>query len=1314
LKTHSKVWMGGMLLIVVAAAVAVGVVLETNVAEPWVRNMLVRQIEQATGAHVQMDRFHLDIRRLRFEIDGLTLRGLEAASEPPLFRAERVELGIRILSFFRREIALDELIVDRPQAFVRVDKNGRSNIPSPQHASNRPWRDTLFSLRVGRLEVHEGIASLNDQHIPLAIQGRNLEFDLRYYPGSSATESYVGNFRLQQAELRLRRDLPFRFDISTKFTLHPGSFEVDELICKLPHSDLNLRAELASFARPDWTLHYRGSLSLTDIRTILREPTTPDGIADFSGQAHYGADQDEWTAGGYFKGHDIGMAYTYFHAKGLEAWGDYEVAKTKLTVPNLNVRALGGALDGQLEMDFHGYKFRTKTHMHGADLNTTLADVNDNDTLPTAALHWTAGMDVDSVNTWDRNFIHFRTVGQSRWSPPQEPTPGLIPATAQMDFEYVNDTSVLSLTNADISTPSMQVRADGTLSAKDSTMEVDFRADDLRKWHDFIHMVEGADTADHQIAGKAAWKGRILGPLLGSTFAGHMHATEMRYDSLYWDDIDGDMEYSPDGFRLSKTVVRRGRTSADLDLSLMFDGNWNFLASNPWSLTARIDRAPSEDLQTMFGVNYPVKGFLSGDVRGSGTRGDPMFDSNFTFDDIEAAGFRFDRLSGQLHAEADEIRLSRAELRKNSERIEGDFLYHPKKQDAVFEATGTGIPLETIPQLQNGSLGIGGQMEFTLRGSGPLRAPVAQADLRVVNLKLGKEVEGNFNGQLSSDGQSARLALTSDLTHGKLQGDVTVGFSGDQMISGKLTVTQFDLDPLIVAGLHLQQLTGHSNADGVFTISGALRQPDSIELTADLTRIAFDYEFVQLTNDQDIQLTYRRNEVRIGQARIHGTDTDFQLSGSARFDRDRPLRFALSGGVNLRLLKALFPDLVAQGRADANVSIEGTMSRPRITGRASVKDVSANYADFPTGLSKMNGDLVFDKNRLVFDRITAESGGGQLALSGSVTYGEGPMRYEVNATTPQVRIRYPAGMSWLAGGTLQLSGTSTAAVLSGRVQVQRLLFAEGVDVASFFAASSDTSAETTSSSPFLQHLAFDVEGQTNTGARIEWSGAQIEIDGNVRLRGTWDRPVLLGDLHLLGGQMPFRGNTYQLTRGDINFANPFRLDPILNVEATSVISQYQVTIDFSGPASHLALNYRSDPPLPDSDIIALLALGNTGESSGLRSASASQNYGATALLSEAISSGLGGRIEHLFGISQFRVDPFVAGTATESNAAARITIQQQVKNNLTITYSTNAATSNQYQLIQVEYAVKRDLSIVFLRDINGTNGLDIKWVKHFK
>src|SRR5690349_2050639 len=200
---------------------------------------------------------------------------------------------------------------------------------------------------------------------------------------------------------------------------------------------------------------------------------------------------------------------------------------------------------------------------------------------------------------------------------------------------------------------------------------------------------------------------------------------------------------------------------------------------------------------------------------------------------------------------------------------------------------------------------------------------------------------------------------------------------------------------------------------------------------------------------------------------------------------------------------------------------------------------AANYADFPVGLSNVNGNFVFDQSRLTFDGLTANAGGGQLKLAGSVTYGQGPMRFDVNTTTSTVRIRYPTGMSWLADGTLRLSGTSNASLLTGSVNVQRVLFAEGVDVASFFAAASETSVAPASNSPFLRNLSFDVATQTAPGSRIEWNGAQIDMDGDVRLRGTWDRPVILGDVHLLGGEMVFRGNNYQLTRGDINFANPF-------------------------------------------------------------------------------------------------------------------------------------------------------------------------------
>ncbi|HEY6444484.1 MAG TPA: translocation/assembly module TamB domain-containing protein [Candidatus Acidoferrales bacterium] len=1316
--------LAGALIFIALGVLLVGTLLKSGFVERWVRREIVSRVEQSTGAGIEMGAFHLNVWHLELEIDDLTVHGLEAADMPPLFHADRVDVGVRIISLLGRKVALDELIVERPEVAVWVDRDGRSNVPTPRRRSaNRPWRQTLFDLRVRHLELKDGTVSYNDRRTPLAVDGGNLDFVLHYDAPATGADSYAGNLQWQHVRVAAKRDVPFPFDFSAKFLLHRDSFEADELIVNVLHSQLSLSAELPSFARGNWNLKYRGRLALADIRHILRSPNTPGGDVEFSGQAHYaaaglnpnGVPGAGWTASGYYGSRDISLPYAYFHESGVQSDGNFEVADGHLVVPNVRVQNLGGTTSGRLDMDFAGLVFRTKTQMRGVSV-PRLFDALDNPKLPVRSLHWDGVMEVDSVNTWHANFKDFRTTGEMRWSPPSVQAAGKIPATARVEFDYRSDRETVAIRESEISTPNATVGLDGVLAADDSALEVQFHSSDLTVWDDFISAIRGPEAGSHRIAGEVTWTGRILGPLTGSAFAGHLSARGAQYDRLAWDEVDGDMEYSPDGFILRNTMMRRGSAAASVNLSLQFDGDWNFLPSNSWMLNAQIEHASADDVQGILKTAYPVSGSLSGEVKGSGTRADPLLEATIMAEAVNIDDWRFNHFEGQLHWQHGETQLSHGELVGDFGTFAGSILYRTQGQEAEFNVSGTGISLDKVKELQSVSMPIRGQADFSLRGNGPLRALIAQGNYHVRNLTVGTETQGDFSGQLASDGKIAHLTLASEPSASRLHGEVSIGLSGDQPVSGRLSIEQFDLDPFITAGLHIHNLTGHSTADGVFTISGALGRPDTFEMDADISRISFTYEFVRLTNDGDIRLAYQRDAVRVEQAHFHGPDTDLQIGGSARFSPNSRLDFTLSGGVNLRLLGEILPELDAQGRADANVTVQGSIAQPIVVGRAQLRDASAHYADFPAGLSHVDGDIIFNKSSLSFQQITAQSGGGHLTLAGNVAYGEGPLHYQLNVTTSTVRIRYPTGMSWLAGGTLQLSGTSSAAVLSGRIEVQRVLFAQGVDMASsFFASASDTTPGPTSSSLFLQNLAFDIQGETTPGARIEWSGAHVEMDGDVRLRGTWDRPVLLGHIHLLGGEMPFRGNTFQLTRGDINFSNPFRLDPVLNVEATTTISQYQVTIDFSGSASHLVMNYRSDPPLPDSDVVALLALGSPGEGAAIGSQpGASQNYGATALLSEAISSGVGSRIEHLFGISSFRVDPFVAGAATESNAAARVTIQEQVRHDLTITYSTNATTSNQYQLIQVEYAVNRGLSVVFLRDINGTYGLDIKWVKHLK
>src|SRR5438046_6056230 len=309
-------------------------------------------------------------------------------------------------------------------------------------------------------------------------------------------------------------------------------------------------------------------------------------------------------------------------------------------------------------------------------------------------------------------------------------------------------------------------------------------------------------------------------------------------------------------------------------------------------------------------------------------------------------------------------------------------------------------------------------------------------------------------------------------------------------------------------------------------------------------------------------------------------------------------------------------------------------------------------------------------------------------------------------------------MSWLVGGSLRVTGTPSAGVLPGRVSIDRVTLRQVLEVAGMLVPAKEGISSPATSSPDLRNLQFDVEALPAPEARMERPVAQVQADANLRVRGTWEPPILLGHIHILSGDLYFAGNRYRVTRGDLNFANPFRLDPVLNVEATTTIQQYEITLNFNGPASKLTLAYRSDPPLPANDIITLLALGQTSSEATTRSGGTTKSgtAGGSAILSEAISSQLGGRLERLFGITRFRVDPGLAGvgsTGSQQSAASRITVEQQITRNLTITYVSNVS-SPQQQVIQVESNLDRNVSIVGLRDQNGTFGIDIKIKKRFE
>ncbi|OLD15471.1 MAG: hypothetical protein AUI91_15920 [Acidobacteria bacterium 13_1_40CM_3_56_11] len=1300
----------------------------SGAGNPLLSRLLVSRLERMTGGKVELRALSIRWFAMRATIKGLVIHGREPAGTEPFFTAEEVQAGLRIDSFWGRRISLNELVVQQPHVHIRVEKNGTTNVPEPPRPAsiNKPLRDTLFELRIRRLLLADGWLLYNDTKTPITVHGGELRFGLDA-GGTLEHPLYLGNLDWQTMQFTSKRYKPLPVGLTAKFTLWHDGFTLEQGVLSAGHSHLDAQAEMNGFSNPQWNFRYRGWVDLLDFRETLREPMVPTGRVDVRGEGQLAGGQ--FKGNGSYSGQDIALPYEIFHATGLTSRGSYRIDNGGLEVPDFLAGAFGGRVTGRVTMRFDGLKFRADTHVQDVKLAAVLPSIEHRN-FPINELHWDARITADTVETWSGPFQHFEISANTVWQTPEQVAEHHQPVSAAWKFRYRYDPNVLTIDSGEFETPSSRGTIDGVLAPRNSAMNLRFETGALETHKDFIDGLRGAAPgsaeAAKQISGSVRWDGKIVGPASGPAFQGHFRGEHARYDGVFVDFLEGDMTYSPSELALEHGHGRSGDMAGDIEGTVSLT-NWSFLPQNEWTAEANIEKVPAESLEQLLGLGFPVKGSLTGQFRGRGTREQPNVTGLFDLAEGRVYGLSFNRLRGQLNVSPDEARIADAELRffplgKESGRgagiITGAAGYRFQDQAISADLVGAALPLENFEKLQLARFPVGGQVSFRLRANGPIRTPQGEGAFRVVDLRVGQVVVGSFDGKLTSDGRTARLELGSAMTTGEISGGYTLGLADPYPLSGKVSIKNIDLDPFLLTAFHLKEFSGHANADGDISINGSLKQPENIIVDANFSRLAMNYANVRLENTGPVHFRSTKNSLEIDPVTLRGADTNLQIAGSVQFAVRRAVGLRLNGALDLRLLSGFVPDIDARGPAQINASFEGTLDRPRITGRVRIENAFARAKDFPTGLSGIMGDVVFDATRLYFENMSAESGGGTLRLSGSVNYAESPLRYDVSVRTDRVRIRYPEGMSWLVGGSLRLTGTPTAGLLSGRVMIERVTLTQGLEVAGMLVSAKEGITSPTTSSPYLRNLQFDMEALSAPDARMEWPGAQLQADANLRVRGTWEHPILLGHIHLLSGDLYFAGNRYRVTRGDLNFSNPFRLDPVLNVEASTTIQQYEITLNFNGPASKLTLAYRSDPPLPANDIVTLLALGQTSSEATARSGGTSQSgtAGASAILSEAISSQLGGRLERLFGITRFRVDPGLAGvgsTGSEQNAAARITVEQQITRNLTITYVSNVS-STQQQVIQVEYNVDRNVSIVGLRDQNGTFGIDIKIKKRFQ
>src|SRR5207244_6953255 len=159
-----------------------------------------------------------------------------------------------------------------------------------------------------------------------------------------------------------------------------------------------------------------------------------------------------------------------------------------------------------------------------------------------------------------------------------------------------------------------------------------------------------------------------------------------------------------------------------------------------------------------------------------------------------------------------------------------------------------------------------------------------------------------------------------------------------------------------------------------------------------------------------------------------------------------PLNLDVSGCLDLMLLSAAYPEWFSGGSINVEGRIGGTVQNPDLRGLAHLADASLGRRGFFTSLSKLNGDLFFDQNRVTLNNIQGNVGGGTVQVQGAASLqGRNVQGMNIRIEAKNVRVRYTEGLRMVFDGSLVLRGNMSSPLLQGSIEMQSLAYSRGLE-----------------------------------------------------------------------------------------------------------------------------------------------------------------------------------------------------------------------------------------------------------------------------
>jgi translocation and assembly module TamB len=1255
------------------------------------RTFVVQKAGEYTGARVSLGSFEWSVRSQQLLLKDITFRGTEPESEPPLGHIESISAGIKLRSLLQRRIDLFDLQIISPEFHLRVDADGRTNLPGPVQMEQTP--ESRITVSIDRLKVVNGKAFINDRQTKIDFDIKDLASDLLYRADTQTLSAQVA----YSGKLENPGSFSIPYSLSSEFDLTRATILAKQVEVTSGKSSAKLQGRIDKVFTPEIAgkLAYTGRFEGSFLKHFLPKENF-GGTANAQGML-------EFSRGKFSTSGDMTSQRVEFEgwtAESVRAGYTYRYPQKQLELTKVSAEALGGNAKGKITLAPLPGKPRFQVDLDYSDINAAqFADLYPWDRK--YIIHSNAQ---GHVQGWfEGKLERYEFAGDSLLSSfSSEPDSGKVALPLQGTVLFDLKPGEASIQRADLRLFEATIRSQGRIVGSDADLTVDFDSPNLTAFN-FLHP---------DLNGKGSFKGTVKGSLQKPVLDGNVVADGYKYREWTIRHAEGSarLETQSQSADIKDMKVEIGESRATVNGTATLDGS-------SVNLKIQSDHVRAEDFASV--VKEKVSGILSGTA--TLTSLNPLrVTGHVSATRLAARGHTLETFAGNVTYNDPVIEITNATASELGTNLRLETLKYDSSTGAlnvIADVNSLGfnrLREAGVPETIGGNI-----QKAHITVTGTQNQPRIDGTATIQNLSFRNEVFPLVEMTLATNRQQQLHVELSGLQNLTLSADIDMS-SPSYRFKASAGFTDYSVEKL--ANFSKGTLTASGNA----TFEGELKGQAPLSGKGTIRSIQASILEYSFQGAKPFPFEFDANRLTLTEgASFNGAyRTLITLKGSIGLTNSPPLDLEVTGNLDLSEVTAAYESWSVTGIVKVDGRIGGTTVHPAISGTANITNGSLGRENvFYTTLSGFAGDVYFNENRVTFNNLEGRVGLGTVRVRGNAMLQNSRIEgLNVRIDADQIRLRYPEGLRSSLTGSFLVRGTSDEPSLEGNLRLDSLAYrSEFESFLSVFRPGGLNSPGTP-----LDHLrlSIHVAGNRNIIVQNELTditGGRIDLD----IKGTLGSPTLTGHVEATEGFVIVQGKRYEVTRGNIDFVDQFRIEPVVDIQAEADVRDYRVILVITGKGENIVVDLRSDPPLPRLEIISLIAggktrdeLGRIEEESGRPGKSTVPTSeelfqgGAVSILTDLLRSRVGNRFG-LMGLDFIRVDLPIE--STNSNPSLRVTLSQQVSKDLSVTYSQDLSSSQQ-RLILVEYFLNKNLSIVASREeANEISalGLDVKLRKRF-